>query len=270
MCNKLAKNWEIVVPMKKTRKNLKVLLFYSCLGFIQTWRTFLVWLKNVTDVSISIFICRNKQIVEETRSSFYWQLFQGNCIVKVTTKKKIGRFFIVEINSLSFLGFFFVFTVSHFFPMYVTEPCITRNNTTKVLSSLTKLFKPTICLICLIFMVLEMWQKTNWRILCFPSFLQTFRSRSLESVFLFDLKSHQLYLSNTCRNGGFLWHTVGLRLCEESVNLWLICRAHQKAWVLYIIGWRQAKHPNIDWGFNSLWVNTIMSAQAAIGQHGPD
>ena len=33
------------------------------------------------------------------------------------------------------------------------------------------------------------------------------------------------------------WHIIGLSLCEVAVNLWSICRAHQKSWVLYIIGW---------------------------------
>lgn len=33
------------------------------------------------------------------------------------------------------------------------------------------------------------------------------------------------------------WHIVGLSSCEVVVNLWSICRAHQKSWVLYIIGW---------------------------------
>lgn len=58
------------------------------------------------------------------------------------------------------------------------------------------------------------------------------------------------------------WHIIGLSVCEVAVNLRSICRAHQKSWVLYIIGWRRRrKHPNIDWGFHSLWVNKITLAQ---------
>lgn len=36
------------------------------------------------------------------------------------------------------------------------------------------------------------------------------------------------------------WHIIGLSLCEVAVNLWSICKAHQKSWVLYIIGWGQS------------------------------